>query len=82
MQPDRARRSDGSVFFGGEKAVVPAEQRQLTPVHATFLIDHGEVSSIHTAHGAECRGGSAVGHDVADRNLGVGDAGTMFLLQG
>src|SRR6267378_3160247 len=61
-------------------AVVVADEIDLAAVDAAFGVDLLEVGILGLADHAVGGGWSAVGHDVADLDFGVGGAGVIFLL--
>jgi hypothetical protein len=61
--------------------VVEADQIDLAAVHAPLLVDHLEVGSLGAADHAKGRGGAAVGHGLADLDLGIGNARGVFRLR-
>ncbi|MHC2391758.1 hypothetical protein ACVIHB_006574 [Bradyrhizobium liaoningense] len=68
--------------FGRRVGVVIGDEIDLAAVDAAFGVDLAEVGLLGLADHAVGGGGSAVGHDVADLDLGVGCAGIVFLLRG
>ena len=68
---DRLRRAVG---------VVIGDEIDLAAVDAALGVDLLEIGFFGLADHAVGGGGSAVGHDVADLDLGIGRAGVVFLL--
>ena len=62
--------------------VVIGDEVDLAAVDAAIVVDHAEIGAHRLADDAVGRGRPAVRHDVADLDLGVGDAGVVFLLRG
>ena len=62
-------------------AVVIADEVDLAAVDAAFGVDLLEVGLFGLADHAIGGGRTAIGHDVADLDLGVGGAGVVFLLR-
>ncbi|KAG5719640.1 hypothetical protein E4T56_gene17499, partial [Termitomyces sp. T112] len=61
-------------------AVVIADEVDLATVDAALVVDHLEIGFFGLADDAIGRRRTAVRHDVADLDLGVGCAGVVFLL--
>ena len=59
-------------------AVVATDEVDLAAVDAALVVDHGEVGGLRLADGAVGRSRAAIGHGVADLDLGVADAGTVL----
>ena len=68
---DRLRRRIG---------IVVGDEVDLAAVDAALIVDHPEVGGIGLADDRVNRGRAAIGHRVADLDLGVGDADVVFLL--
>ena len=64
-----------STVFGGLKRIIQTDQIDLTPIDTALFIDHLEISKFRPADGAPGRSWTAIGHRLADLDLGVGDAG-------
>ena len=62
--------------------VVERQQIELAAVDAALLVDLFEIGREHPAGDAERRRRPAIGHGVADLDLGVADAGTVGFLRG
>ena len=54
-------------------AIVDADEIEFAAVHAALLIDHLEVGGLRAAEHAIGGGGPAVGHGLADLDLGIGN---------
>ncbi len=67
-------------FDGLRRAVtvVAANEVDLAAVDAALLVDHGEVGRLRLADDAVGRGRAAVGHRIADLDLGIADAGSVL----
>src|ERR1019366_9684696 len=61
-------------------AIVIADEIDLAAVDAAFGIDLPEVGIFGLADHAVSGSGTAIGHDVADLDFGIGGAGVVFLL--
>ena len=59
-------------------AVVAADEVDLAAVDAALLIDHVEVGGLRLADGAVGRSRAAIGHSVAELDLGVAGAGSVL----
>ena len=70
-----------STVFGGLIGVVIADEVDLAAVDAAVVVDLLEIGGFGLADHAVGGGRSAVGHDVADLDFGVGGAGVVFLLR-
>jgi hypothetical protein len=62
-------------------AVVAADEVDLASVDATSFINHCEVGGLRLADDAVGRGWTAVGHRVADLNLGVARSRSVLAVQ-
>ncbi|MGX0994111.1 hypothetical protein AB7M38_001403 [Bradyrhizobium diazoefficiens] len=69
---DRLRRRIG---------VVIADEVDLAAVDAALVVDHPEERGLSLSDHAIGRGRPAIGHDVADLDVGVAGAGVVFLLR-
>ena len=63
--------------LGRREAVVERYHVKLAPVDAAFLIDHVEIGRKYLAGDAERRCRTAIRHDVAELDLGIGNAGLL-----
>ena len=70
---DRLRRAVG---------VVVGNEVDLAAVDAAIVVDHPHIGAHRLADDAIGRRRPRIRHDVADLDLGVGDAGVVFLLRG
>ncbi|MGY3371525.1 hypothetical protein ACVWZL_008650 [Bradyrhizobium sp. GM2.4] len=61
-------------------AVVIGDEVDLAAVDAALVVDHLEVGFFGLADDAIGRGRTAIRHDVADLDLGIGRAGVIFFL--
>jgi len=61
-------------------AVVIGDVIDLAAVDAALIVDHLEIGFFHLADHAIGGCGPAIGHDVADLDLGVAGAGVVFFL--
>src|SRR5258708_11058938 len=62
--------------------VVIAYEVDLAAVHAAIVVEHPKIGAHRLADDAVGRGRPAIRHDVADLDLGVGDAPVVFFLRG
>src|SRR5690349_21036284 len=63
---------------GRVEAVVETDQPDLAPIDATFRVDLVEVGGLRSGNTRVTRERSAVGHGLADSDLGVRDPGTVI----
>src|ERR1700682_2702573 len=61
-------------------AVVIADKVDLAAVHAALFVDHLEVGFFDLADHAVGGSRTAIGHDIAELDLGIGRAGVVLLL--
>ena len=59
-------------------AVVAADEVNFTPVNAAVLIDHGEIGGFRLADSAVARRRAAIGVGIAELDLGVADARSVW----
>ena len=67
--------------LGRAVAVVIADEVDLAAVDAAGVVDHLEIGGLGLADHAVSGSGTAIGHDVADLDFGIGRAGIIFLLR-
>ena len=67
--------------LGRAIAVVIADEVDLAAVDAAGVVDHLEVGGLGLADHAVSGSGTAIRHDVADLDFGIGRAGIVFLLR-
>jgi len=68
--------------LGRAEGVVIGDKVDLAAVDAALVVDHPEKGGLGAADLGVGRQRTAVGHDVADLDLGVGRAHVVFLLRG